>query len=110
MLNWTASEFAIDVIEFLKSRTMPNLPHIGIIGSKEYVSESTVDIEDLDFHTKENQSDLDNEKLTWGFIPNKFKTQLTILPTDRNFEMIMFALDLTYFYSERFQVAFINLA
>ena len=84
MLNWTASEFAIDVIEFLKSRTMPNLPHIGIIGSKEYVSDPTVDIEDLDFHTKENQSDLDNEKLTWDFIPNKFKTQLTILPTDKN--------------------------
>jgi superfamily II DNA/RNA helicase len=85
LVKWVASEFAKDTIEFLRSRTMAGLPHIGIIGPLDTSQgDSPVDIDDTDVLSLESIEDMDDGEVNWEFVPNRIRTQITIEPTDKN--------------------------
>ena len=81
MSNWKALEFANDLIDFLKSRTMYALPHIGILGPYGNIGESSVDVDEQTIFLPKKSYD---DKLDWTFVPNRMKFQLTVEPLSNN--------------------------
>lgn len=86
LTKWPVSEYGENLIKHLKTRFMPGLPHIGVLGPSpnEEIETVPVSMDDSDLPQKEILSDIDDDEIDWNFVPNKMKYQITIKPTAEN--------------------------
>jgi len=82
--NWPAQDYSKKLIKHLRSRTMPGLPHIGVVGPAPQnveTEDNPVDVDTSDSSKVESLSEVEDDELDWNFVPNKVKYHMTIEPT-----------------------------
>ena len=85
LYKWPAYDYGQNLIRHLRSRFMPGLPHIGVLGPAPNEASETnlVDVDDSDLFQTETLSDNGEDELDWHFVPNKMKYQITVKPTEQ---------------------------
>lgn len=83
--NWRADEFGTKLVQHLKTRTMPVLPHIGVLGPEPEDDEfiDSIDDEHADSIGQTISNNIEDYDIDWNFVPNKLKYQLTTKPTSK---------------------------
>ena len=82
--NW-AKVTSQDLIDHLRARTMPGLPHIGVLGTKEvHETDMPSDIEEDEYTQPTETDEGDAQYPDWKFVPNKMKYQLTVKRVDES--------------------------
>ncbi len=70
-----------NLVDHLRARTMPGLPHIGVLGTKEvHETDAPSDIEEDEYTQPTDSDEGDAQYPDWKFVPNKMSYQLTVKP------------------------------